>query len=162
MRVRRKPVLIIMIIILVGQLLGEVKAAAGKLLIPTAAGEKPYNCVMVITQTGIEIECALKIFKPFNQFDAPKQAKIKVNTAEVEEVQIYMNKIYISTHEPFWRKYRNILQHLYHRKYAGCLEYRYIEKWVLLFALDNPADIGAVGEALITIIGERCQIVKES
>jgi hypothetical protein len=154
-------IVIVIVIILACQLLGEVKAAAGKLLIPTAGGEKPYNCVMVITRAGIEIECALKIFQPFNQFDAPKQTKIRVNTAEVEEIQIYKNKIYISTQKPFWKQYRNILQHLYQSKYVGFFEYIYIEKWVLLFALDNSADIGAVSEALITIIGERCQIVKE-
>jgi hypothetical protein len=157
-----KPILIIMVIILLmGHLLGEIKVTAGKLLIPTSAGEKPYNCVMVITQEGIEFKCTMKIFQPFNQFDTPRQAKIKVNTAEVEEVQIYMNKIYISTHEPFWRKYRNILQHLYLRKYAGCFEYRYIEKWILLFAVENPADMGAVGEALIKLTGGRCEILKD-
>jgi hypothetical protein len=144
----------------VGQLLGNIKVA-GRLLIPTAGGEKPYNCVMVITRASIEIECALKIFQPFNQFDAPKQTKIRVNTAEVEEIQIYKNNIYISTQKPFWKQYRNILQHLYQSKYVGFFEYIHIEKWVLLFALDNSADIGAVSEALIAIIGERCQIVKE-
>lgn len=157
-----KPILIIMVIILlVGHLLGEIKATAGKLLIPTSAGEKPYNCVMIITKAGIEFKCTMKIFQPFNQFDTPRQAKIRVKAAEVEEVQIYENKIYISTLEPFWMQYRNILQHLYLRKYAGCLEYRYIEKWVLLFAVDNPDDMGAVGEALIKLIGGRCQILKD-
>ena len=160
MRARRKMVLIVMVIVLVGQLLGNIKVT-GRLLIPTAGGEKPYNCVMVITQAGIEIECALKIFQPFNQFDATKQAKIMVNTAEVEEIQIYKNKIFISTQKPFWKQYRNILQHLYQSKYVGFFEYIHIEKWVLLFTLDNSADIGAVSEALIAIIGERCQIVKE-
>lgn len=162
MRAGCKPILIIMVIILlVGHLLGEIKAISGKLLIPTSAGEKPYNCVMVITQEGIEIECTMKIFQHFNQFDTPKQAKIKVNTAEVEEVQIYENKIYISTLEPFWMQYRNILQHLYQSKYVGFCEHIYIDKWILLFAVDNPADMGAVGEALIKLIGGRCQILKD-
>jgi hypothetical protein len=162
MRAGCKPILIIMVIILlVGHLLGEIKTTAGKLLIPTSVGEKSYNCIMVITQEGIEIECTMKIFQPFNQFDTPRQAKIKLNTADVEEVQIYMNKIYISTHESFWSQYRNILQHLYKSRYVGFHEYIYIDKWILLFAVDNPADMRAVGEALIKIIGGRCMILKD-
>ena len=131
------------------------------MLIPAAGGEKPYNGVIIITRTGIEIECALKIFQPFNQFEAPRQAKIRVNEEQVEEIHISKNKIYISTHEIFWKQYRNILQHLYHCRYIGVQEIIYVEKWVLLFIVDNPADIGAIREELIKIIGERCHIVRE-
>lgn len=126
--------------LLPGQM-GQIKVM-GKLLIPTAAGDKPYKCVLFITPAGIEIKCSIKIFQPFNLFDTPREAKIKVKTAEIEGLQYYENMIYISTHEPFWRKYRNILQHLYLRKYAGCFEYIYIEKWILVFKVDNPNDMG--------------------
>lgn len=163
MRARRKPILIVMVIILACQLLGEVKAAAGKLLIPTAGGEKPYNCVMVITLAGIEIECASKIFQPFNQFDTPKQAKIMMNTAEIEEIQIQnrKNKIYIITTDSFCIRHRNIFNRA--SKVIG-FEYLFpvtVENWALILTLDNPADIGAVGEALIKVIGKRCEVLKD-
>jgi hypothetical protein len=140
-------------LLLLGQM-GKIKVV-GKLLIPTASGDKPYNCVMVIKQEGIEIKCTMKIFQPLNQFDTPRQSKIRVNMADVDEVQIYENKIYISTLEPFWMQYRNILQHLYKNKYVGFHEYIYIEKWVLLFTVDNPADIGDKENEFIKSINKK-------
>jgi hypothetical protein len=163
MRARRKPVLIAMVIILVAQLLGEVKTATGKLLIPTAAGEKPYNCVMVITPAEIGIECTMKIFQPFNQFGTPRQAKIKMNTAEIEEIQVQnrKNRIYIITTDSFCIRYRNVFNRAYKNIGFQSLFPITKENWALIFTLDNPSDIGAVGEELIKVIGERCEIVKD-
>jgi hypothetical protein len=151
MQAERKPILIIMVIILLtGQLLGQIKAkAAGKLIITTANGEKPYDAVITMTRAEIMIECAKKIFQPFNEFDAPKQAKIKVCTAEVEEIQIQENKIIIVTKDSFWKRYRNISTQVYKSKYHGFLYWSYIQKWALIFVVDNPADIGCIEDDLI-------------
>lgn len=149
---RIKLLIVMMIILGVCQLLGEIKVK-GKLLIPTATGEKPYKCVMVIKRTEIWIECALKIFQPFNQFDTPKQAKIIVSKAEVEKIYIHKNKIYISTHESFYKRYRNILHHLYEHKFVSFSDgFDAIEKWIIIFVVDNPADIGCIEEDLIKLI----------
>ena len=163
MCVQRKMGFIIMIIIMViGQLLGEIKAV-GRILIPTANGEKPFKCLMVITPTGIEVECALKIFQPFNLFDAPKQAKIMVNTAEIEDIQVQIqeNKIYIITTDSFCIRHRNIFNRAYKVIGFECLSPVTIENWALIFTLDNHADIEAVGEALIKIIGKRCEVLRD-
>jgi hypothetical protein len=101
MQTMRKPGIVALVIILaVSNLCGQIKAAAeikaaGKLLIPTAAGEKPYKCIIFFTQREIRLECDKRIFQTFNLFDSPKQAKIKVNTAEVERIQIQKNMIFI-------------------------------------------------------------------
>jgi hypothetical protein len=155
MWVKRKTGVIIMVIIMVaGQLLGEIRAA-GKLLIPTAKGEKQYDAVITITRAEIMIECAKKIFQPFNEFDVPKQAKIKVSTAEVEEIQIQKNKIFIASKESFWKRYRNISHHYYKSKYAGFLSWENIQIWVLIFVVDNPADIADIGLIEGFIIDDR-------
>jgi hypothetical protein len=116
----------------------EIKAS-GKLLIPTAAGEKPYTCVIVFTQDEIKLECDKRIFQAFNLFDTPKQAKIKVNTAEVEEIRIQQNKMFIITKESFWRQYRNISTQVYTWKYFGYWHFEQLQKWALIFIVDNPA-----------------------
>lgn len=160
---KEKIILFVMVMIFVtGQLSGEIKAA-GKLLIPTAKGEYQYDAVITITRAEIGIECALKIFQPFNQFDAPKKAKINVSTGEVEEVQVQIqeNKIYIITTDSFCIRYRNIFNRA--SKVIGfeCLFPITIENWALIFTLDNPADIGAVSEALIKVIGELCEVLED-
>ncbi len=118
---------------------------------------------MVITPAGIEIECALKIFQPFNQFNAPKQAIIRVNTAEIEEIQVQIqeNKIYIITTGSFCIRYRNIFNRA--SKVIGIVSLFPVtkENWALIFTLNHPADIGAVGEALIKVIGKRCEVLKD-
>jgi hypothetical protein len=118
-----------------------------------------YDAVITITRAEILIECDKKIFQPFNEFDVPKKAKIKVSMVEVEEIQIQKNKIFIATKESFWKRYRNISHHYYKSKYAGFLSWENIQIWVLIFVVDNPADIKAIGEELIKIIGERCEVV---
>jgi hypothetical protein len=151
-------IVIAVVMILTGQLSGEIKAA-GKLLIPTAKGERQYCAVITFTRAEINIECKEKIFQPLNEFDVPKQAKIVVNTAEVEEIQIQKTKIIIVTKDSFWKRYRNIFTQVYKSKYHGFLYWSVIKKWALIFVVDNPAAIGA-GEELIKVVGERCQVTK--
>ncbi|UCH93988.1 MAG: hypothetical protein JSV88_27480 [Candidatus Aminicenantes bacterium] len=160
MQAKRKPIMIFMfIIMLLGQILGEIRAV-GKLLIPGANGEKQYDTVITFTQAEIMIKCTKKIFQPFNEFDTPKQSKIKLNTAEVEEIQIQIqnNRIFIITKDSFTIRYRNVFNRA--SKVIG-LEYLFpvtVEKWALIFVVDNPADIKAIGEELIKIIGKRCEV----
>ena len=138
----RAKLLIVMTIILASQLLGEIKAD-GKLLIPTATGEKPYKCVMVITQVEIRLECDKKIFKLFNHFDAPKQARLKVSKADLTNIVIQGNNIYVETKDAFTILYRNVFNQS--NKFLGynLIFPKWKEVWVLIFNLDNPipADI---------------------
>jgi hypothetical protein len=160
MQAKRKPIMILMVIIMVaGQLSGEIRAS-GKLLIPTAKGEKPYDAVITITQAEILIECQEKIFQPFNEFDAPKQSKIKLNTVKVEEIQIQIqdNKIFIITKDSFTIRYRNVFNRATKIIGIRSLFPVTVENWALIFVVDNPVDIKAIGEALIKIIGERCEV----
>lgn len=160
MKAETKPIIIfVVIIILFGQLFGEI-TAPGKLIIPTAKGEKKYNAIITVTQTGIMIKCSKKIFQPFNEFDVPKQAKLLINTAEVEEIQIQPQnkKIFIITKESFTIRYRNIFNRA--SKVIG-LEALFpvtVENWALILVVDNPADIKALGEELIKVIGNRCEV----
>lgn len=92
MRLRRKPALILMVTIVVCQLLGEVRAAAeikaaGKLLIPSAAGEKSCKGVLRITRSVIRIECDKKIFQPFN-LDEPRQQRLNIKASELIKIEI--------------------------------------------------------------------------
>ena len=156
----KMSVIVLVMVFMTGQLLGEINAA-GKLLIPTAAGEKPYTCVILVTKAAIEIECNKNIFQPFNQFDAPKQAKIIINTAEVEEIQILnqKRKIYIVAKDSFTIRYRNVFNRI--SKIVGfelVISPVTVENWALIFTGDNPDDIKALGEELTTILGKRCDV----
>ncbi|MGD2086066.1 MAG: hypothetical protein PVH61_07775 [Candidatus Aminicenantes bacterium] len=132
MRARQKPILIIMVIILVGQLLGEVKAAAGKLLIPTAEGkEKPYRGAITITRAEILIECQEKIFQLFNDSNAPKQAKIRIDTAEVERISLQGNGVIIFPKAPLCNRHRNLLIHVW---LLSMMKQR--ERLVFIFVID--------------------------
>ena len=106
------------------------------------------------------IKCSKKIFQPFNEFDAPRQSKIKLNTAEVEEIQIQTQnkKIFIITKESFTIRYRNIFNRV--SKYSGFVASfpGTVENLALIMVVDNPADIKALGEALIKVIGNRCEV----
>jgi len=134
----KKPVLIFMIIILAGQLLGEIKSAAGELLIPTAKGkEKPYRGIITITGTEILIECREKVFQLFNEPDAPKQAKIRMNTAEVERITLLRNG--------------NLLNRVWLISIGKVLE-----KLVFIFIFDSDIkSIGSNEKKLIDIINKR-------
>ena len=151
--------IILVMIFMTGQLSGNIEVA-GKLLIPTAKGEKKYDAVITVTQTGIMIKCSKKIFQRFNEFDAPKQSKIKLNTAEVEEIQIQNQnkKIFIITKDFFTIRYRNVFNRATKIIGIRSLFPVTVEKWALIFVVDNPVDIKALGEALIKIIGERCEV----
>lgn len=152
--------IILVMIFITGQLSGNVKVT-GKLLIPTAKGEKKYRAVITFTRAEICIECYKKIFQPLNEFDTPKQAKIVINTAEVEEIQtqIQSNKIYIIPKDSYTIRYRNVFNRA--SKTIGVVSFIPItvENWALIFVVDNPVDIKTIGEALIKIIGERCEVI---
>lgn len=148
--------IVMVIIFLTGHLLGNIKVA-GKLLIPTAKGKKKYRAVITFTRAEICIECYKKIFQPLNEFDTPKQAKIVINTTEVEEIQtqIQSNKIYIIPKDSYTIRYRNVFNRA--SKTVGVVSFIPItvENWALIFVVDNPADIKTIGESLIKIIGAR-------
>lgn len=162
MHEKKVMIVIIMVIVMVYQLLGEIKAAV-KLLITTANGEKPYNCVMIISKSEISLECDKKIFQLFNEFETPKQSKIKLDTAEVEEIQIQIQnkKIYIITKESFTIQYRNIFNRASKTVGFSSLFPVTVENWALIFVVDNPVNIKAIGDELIKIIGERCEVRSE-
>jgi len=148
----KKPVLIFMIIILAGQLLGEIKSAAGELLIPTAKGkEKPYRGIITITGTEILIECREKVFQLFNEPDAPKQAKIRMNTAEVERITLLRNGVVIFPKDPLYNRYRNLLNRVWLISIGKVLE-----KLVFIFIFDSDIkSIGSNEKKLIDIINKR-------
>jgi hypothetical protein len=157
MQTKRKPIMIIMVIILLtGQLLGDIKAA-GKLLIPTAKGNKPYNAVIIITRALVRIECEKKIFQPFN-LDAPKQQRLNINASELVRIEIEQKekKIYLRVENSFVSRYRNILN----------LESRFIhftlvdghvfsEFWAIIFAYEKPLDIDILDKEVLNSINER-------
>ena len=110
MRARRKPTLIVMIILLVGQLLGNIKIT-GKLLIPTTGGgEKSYKGVLTITRAKIRIECDQNIFQPFNEFNAPRKARLNIKASDLETIENNEDKkkIYLRVKKTFVSRYRNI------------------------------------------------------
>ena len=71
----RIKLLIVMIILGACHLLGEIKLT-GKLLFPTAKGEKQYDAVITITRAEILIDCASnRLFGPFTLLWARIQRK---------------------------------------------------------------------------------------
>ena len=129
----------------------EIKAT-GKLLIPTADGKKPYKCVIVFTQTEISFECDKKIFQSFNLFDTPKQAAIKVSTAEVKRITLQGNRVIIFPEDSLYNRYRNLLNHV-------CL-ITWMKEWerlVFVFIINGNStrNIGNNALKLIDLINER-------
>ena len=138
-------VIIIMMIVGACQLLGEIKAA-GRLLIPTATGEEPYKCVIVIKQTEILIECDRKIFQLFNHFDAPKRETLKLRMGDLTNIVIEKNNIYVETKDTFTIRYRNVFNRLYKFLGYNLIFPKWEEVWVLIFTLDNPIPNDIVAE----------------
>lgn len=153
---RIKLLIVMMIILGVSQLLGEIKLT-GKLLIPTAKGEKQYDAVITITRAEIMIECAKKIFQSFNEFDVPKQARLKVNTAEIYKIQIRKkeNEILLIAKDSLYQRYK----HLFHPvwRVVQFIPLKREKKEAIIFIMDNPADIGCIEESLVKLINERNQ-----
>ena len=153
MRARRKMVLSVIVIILVGQLSGEIKSAAGKILIPTAEGkEKHYRGVITITRAEILIECQEKIFQLFNESDAPKQAQIRMNTAEVKRINLQGNVVIIFPKAPLYNLYRNLLNRIWLLSIGKQREYL-----VFIFVIDMEIykNIGSNEEKLIDLINKQ-------
>lgn len=165
MRARRKPVLIVMVIILVGQLLWEIEAAAaikvtGKLLIPNAGGrEKSYNCVLTITRALIRIECDKKIFQPFNEFDAPRESRLNIKASDLERIEIDEDekKIYLRVENSFVSRHRNICN--LESSVVGRSFYYpfglYREFWAIVFAYEKSLDLSNLDEKVINSINNR-------
>ena len=161
MQARKKTIMIIMVITMAaGLLLGEIKAA-GKLLIPTANGEKRYDVIITITQKEIMIKCSKKIFQPFNEFDAPKQSKIRLKTAGIYKIQITKkgNEILLLDEGSLYKRYKHLFRPVW--RIIQYFPYEEERKEALQFIMDNPADIKAIGEQLIKVIGKRCDVIND-
>jgi len=157
MQSRRKPGIMPLIIILaISNLCGpltsaEIKAA-GKLLIPTANGEKLYKCVIVFTRTEIRLECDEKIFQSFNLFATPKQAAIKLSTTEIKRITLQGNWIVIFPEAPLCNRYRNLLNHVWLISLS-----KEWERLVFIFVVerDSRQNMGSNAIKLINLINER-------
>lgn len=151
---RRKPGIMALVIILVVSNLLGIKAA-GKLLIPTAGGEKSYRGVITITRAEIKIECDKKIFQLLNEFNSPKTGEINVNTAEVEKVCLQEKTIFILPETNFHQRYR----HLFHpcERLINVMYFIVEKKNAMIFIIDNPDDIDFLGKKVIKLINKRNQ-----
>ncbi len=153
MKTREKLGMTVLIFIFVsGFLIGQIKAA-GKLLIPTAYGEKQYKAVIRITRENIEIECSEKIFRLFNAFNTPRYRKLRVNTTEVSEICVSEGRIYILPNDEFYQRYRNLFYPVW--RMVSYLYFIIEEKMALIFILDNPADMGAAAKELLESINNK-------
>jgi hypothetical protein len=155
---RFKMGLIIMVFIMAGKLSGNIKVA-GRLLIPAAGGvEKSYQGVLTITRAVIRIECYKKIFQPFNEFDAPKQTRLNINTSEVVRIEIdeREKKIYLRVENSFVQRYRNIIN--LESRFVGFsvdTGHLYKEFWAIIFAYEKPLDIGYLDEQVLNSINQQ-------
>ncbi len=124
--------------LLPGQM-GQIKVV-GKIVIPTASGEKAYKAVIKITQEEITIECRKKIFQLFNEFNTPWYQNLKVKTSEISNIKVSKNEIYLISEANFYQRYR----HLFHQveKILRFFPYKSEMKNAIIFIMDNPADIG--------------------
>jgi hypothetical protein len=166
---KRRPVLVIMIIIVVGQLLGETKAAAaikitGRLLIPTAKSrQRPYQAVLKITRAKIRVECDKRIFQPFNEFAAPKQKRLDIDTSELLEIEIDEDKkkIYLKVKNSFVIRYRNICN--LESRLVGRSFYHpfglFREFWAIIFAYEKPLDMSDLDEQVINSINNSVYLI---
>ncbi|NIM17294.1 MAG: hypothetical protein GTO45_35270 [Candidatus Aminicenantes bacterium] len=148
-----KGVITTLIIFLVsGHLLGQIKAA-GKLIIPSADGDKHFKAVIRITPTELEIECSEKIFRRFNAFHTPKYRKMRVNTMEISEICVSEGTIFILPEDDFYLRYRNLFNPVW--RIVRFIPLDEEEKMALIFIMDNPADIGSSGMELLDSINKR-------
>jgi hypothetical protein len=149
MKIKREMGVVIMVIIMAYQLFGDVRAD-GELLIPTAEGKiKPYKGIITITQAEILIECKEKIFQLFNEDNAPKQAKIRIDTEEVERISLQGNKVIIFPKDLLYNRYRNLLNHVW---LLSMMKQR--EMLVFIFVIDIDT-IGDDEFKLLGLINER-------
>ena len=156
MQAKRKTMIIMVIILFTGQLIGEIKAA-GKLLIPTANGKKLYNAVITIKRAEVMIECEKKIFQPLNEFDVPKQAKIKVSTVEIYKIEFNKekNEIYLIAEDSLCQRFKHLLLPVW--RIIQWFPYHEEKKEAFIFIMNNPKDIVRNKEDLIKHINERKQ-----
>ncbi len=148
-----KGVMTGLIIFLVsGNLPGQVRAA-GKLVIPSADGNKPFKAVIRITPAELEIECSEKIFRRFNAFNTPTYGKMRVNTREISEICLCEGRIFIMPGDDFYQRYRNFFCPVYRTVMFWPLVEE--EKMALIFIMDNPADIGSSARDLLDSINKR-------
>jgi hypothetical protein len=148
---RFKMGVIIMVIVLTGQVFGEIKSAAGELLVPTATGETRYRGAITITQSVIEIECQEKIFQLFNESNAPKQEAIIINISEVERISLQGNGVVIFPKTPLCNRYRNLL----HRVIVGLILSSKRMAFIFVIDMDIFKKIGSNDRELIDRINKR-------
>ncbi|MGD2090029.1 MAG: hypothetical protein PVH61_27885 [Candidatus Aminicenantes bacterium] len=142
---------IIMLIVMSCQLLGEIKSLAGELLVPTATGEIRYKGTITITSAVIEIECHEKIFQPFNEPNAPKQEAIRINTSEVERISLQRNGVVIFPKTPLCNRYRNLL----HRMIVGLILSSKRMAFIFVIDMDVLKKIGSNDKEIIDRINKR-------
>jgi hypothetical protein len=151
---------IILVIIFMGeQLLGQMGQikAVGKILIPTASGEKCYDAVINITQDKVEIECSKKIFQLFNEFDTPLYRKLKVNNEEISNISVSgsENEILIITKSNFYQRYKHLFIPVVRLK--SIIPYVSERRNAIIFTMDNPTDIGDKEKELFKFINKKIE-----
>lgn len=148
--------LLFIVLIMVSHILG-ITRVPGKIIIPTADGTKTYQCVIIIAQSVIMIDCDKKIFQPLNSFETPKKTWIKLNMADIELIQIQYksNSIYFVMKTYFFMQYRNY----FNRAYIIYNFFNSKETWAMICDINKSADTVAIGKELKKIIGDRCEII---
>lgn len=113
MKTKKKETLFIVImlfLVLHGFGQDEMKIT-GKFLLPTSTGNvRKYDAVMIVTPSGICIECREKVFRLFNEFDAPRLRKLEIKPGDFQEIVVNdkMKQIVITSSGNFYRRYRNL------------------------------------------------------
>lgn len=139
------------VMVMTGQVFGEIKAAAGEFLVPTAIGEARYKGTITITSAVIEIECQEKIFQPFNESKAPKQDAIRINTGEVERISLQGNGVVIIPKTPLCNRYRNLL----HKVIVGLMLSSKRMAFIFVIDMDIFKKISSNDKELIDCINKR-------
>jgi hypothetical protein len=155
---------VILVIIMAGLLLGKKNAVAaikitGGLLIPTAGGKQSYRGILTITRAKIRVECDRKIFKPFNEFDAPKQSWLNLDTSQVVRIEFdeKEKKIYLRVENSFVDKYRNLFNLEFRHVGFDIASYGhlYCEFWAIIFSYEKSLDIGCLDKEVLNSINSR-------
>lgn len=148
---RVKMSAIIMVIIMACQLPGEIKSAAGVLLIPTATGKTSFRGTITITPSVIEIECREKIFQRFNEFNTPKKEAIRINTSEVTRISLQGNGVIILPKKSLCNRYRNLL----HQVTVGFILSTEEMAFIFVIDMDIYKKIGSKDKEVVDRINKR-------
>jgi hypothetical protein len=155
--VERTIIMIFMTLFLGGSAAAAIKIPA-KLLIPTAAGQKPYKAVITITRAVVRIDCEKKIFQPFN-LDTPRQQQLNINASDLVRIEIdeKEKKIYLRVENSFVDKYRNLFN--LESRFVGfdiaSYGHLYREFWAIIFSYEKSLDIGCLDKEILNSINSR-------